>query len=33
MNPLNAWKGKLEVASFFCHLKTYTGSVKEESKK
>ena len=22
-----AWKGKIEAASFFCHLKNYTGSV------
>ena len=27
MNPSNTWKGKLEAASFFCHLETYTGSV------
>ena len=24
----NTWKGKLEVASFFCHLEIYTSSVK-----
>ena len=28
VNPSKAWNAKLEVASFFCHLKTYTGSVK-----
>ena len=28
MNPSNTWKGKLEAASFFCHLKSCTGSVK-----
>ena len=27
MNPSNAWKDKLEVASFFCHLNPCTGSV------
>jgi hypothetical protein len=27
MNPSNTWKGKLEAASFFCHLKIRTGSV------
>ena len=29
MNSSKAWNTKLEAASFFCHLKTYTGSVKD----
>ena len=27
MNPSKVWNTKLEAASFFCHLKTNTGSV------
>ena len=27
MNPSKVWNAKLEAASFFCHLITYTGSV------